>query len=75
MRFAFDDVGSGAPMLLLHGFPATRRLWRNVIPLLSGVRAIAVDLLGYGDSPDAPGAGMGAQAGALDCARLECRFA
>ena len=52
-------------MLLVHGFPATRRLWQHVIPHLSGVRAIAVDLLGYGDSPDAPDVGMATQAMAL----------
>ena len=23
-RFAFDDSGSGPPVLLVHGFPATR---------------------------------------------------
>jgi pimeloyl-ACP methyl ester carboxylesterase len=65
MRLAFGDIGDGAPMLLVHGFPATRRLWENVIPHLSGIRAIAVDMLGYGDSPDAPDVGMAAQAKAL----------
>jgi len=64
---AFDDSGSGTPMLLVHGFPATRRLWQAVVPLLAanGIRAIAVDLLGYGESPDAADAGMEAQAAAL----------
>ena len=48
----FDDAGGGAPVLLLHGFPATRYLWSEVIPLLVGreVRAIAPDLVGYGSS-------------------------
>jgi pimeloyl-ACP methyl ester carboxylesterase len=62
---AFDDIGAGSPMLLLHGFPATRRLWQHVIPRLPHIRAIAVDLLGYGESPDAPDVGMAAQATAL----------
>lgn len=65
MRLAFDDVGAGTPMLLVHGFPTTRHLWQHVIPHLTGIRAIAVDLLGYGDSPDAPDVGMAAQAAAL----------
>jgi pimeloyl-ACP methyl ester carboxylesterase len=52
---AFDDAGEGAPVLLLHGFPATRRLWAHVAPLLmdAGYRVIAPDLVGYGES-DAP---------------------
>ena len=67
MGFALDDVGSGPPVLLLHGFPATRRLWKDVTPLLveAGFRVLAPDLLGYGDSPDADDAGMAAQAAAL----------
>jgi pimeloyl-ACP methyl ester carboxylesterase len=53
----FDDAGAGAPILLLHGFPATRRLWSQVIPLLvaRGIRAIAPDLVGYGSSAPGPG--------------------
>ena len=30
----FDDLGSGLPILLLHGFPATRYLWSQVVPVL-----------------------------------------
>jgi pimeloyl-ACP methyl ester carboxylesterase len=49
------DEGRGVPVLLLHGFPTTRLLWKNVVPLLvrAGCRAIAPDLVGYGQS-DAP---------------------
>lgn len=48
---ALEEAGSGAPLLLLHGFPGTRRLWDGVIPLLSaGRRVLAPDLAGYGDS-------------------------
>jgi pimeloyl-ACP methyl ester carboxylesterase len=32
---ALDDVGEGTPVLLLHGFPATRYLWSRVVPLLA----------------------------------------
>jgi 2-hydroxymuconate-semialdehyde hydrolase len=52
----FDDLGSGVPVLLLHGFPATRRLWMDVAPVLAerGFRVIVPDLVGYGASePDA----------------------
>jgi pimeloyl-ACP methyl ester carboxylesterase len=50
---ALEDTGSGPPVLLLHGFPSTRRLWGDVIPLLAaaGRRVLAPDLAGYGDSP------------------------
>src|SRR5205814_7633317 len=54
----------GPALLLVHGFPASRRLWSRVGPQLveAGFRVIAPDLLGYGDSPDAPGVGMARQA-------------
>lgn len=53
----FDDLGSGTPILLLHGFPATRYLWSQVIPALveQQHRAIAPDLVGYGSSSVKPG--------------------
>ncbi len=49
---AFDDAGDGAPVLLLHGFPASRRLWSHVAPMLmdAGYRVIVPDLVGYGES-------------------------
>jgi pimeloyl-ACP methyl ester carboxylesterase len=54
---ALDDVGEGSPILLLHGFPATRRLWSQVAPLLvnSGLRVLIPDLVGYGESEPASG--------------------
>jgi pimeloyl-ACP methyl ester carboxylesterase len=66
-RFALDDSGAGPPVLLLHGFPATRGLWKEVAPRLvaGGFRAIAPDLIGYGGSPDAPDVGMAGQAALL----------
>jgi len=44
--------GEGAPVLLLHGFPDSHRLWRNQVPALVdlGYRTIAPDLRGFGDS-------------------------
>jgi 2-hydroxymuconate-semialdehyde hydrolase len=49
---ALDEVGEGTPVLLLHGFPATRHLWSHVVPLLgnSGYRLLVPDLVGYGES-------------------------
>jgi pimeloyl-ACP methyl ester carboxylesterase len=47
-----EDEGEGDPVLLLHGFPTTRLLWRGVAPRLAdaGFRVIAPDLVGYGGS-------------------------
>ena len=52
---AVDDTGEGVPVLLLHGFPATRHLWSRVEPLMrdAGFRLLIPDLVGYGGS-DAP---------------------
>ncbi len=60
-RVVFDDLGSGDPVLLLHGFPATRRLWSQVALRLAeaGHRMITPDLVGYGESELAPGIGVG----------------
>src|SRR3954451_18246245 len=46
------ESGEGSPVLLLHGFPDSHRLWRKQIPALasSGHRVIAPDLPGYGES-------------------------
>jgi 2-hydroxymuconate-semialdehyde hydrolase len=54
---ALDDAGTGAAVLLLHGFPATRNLWSRVAPLLTdaGFRVIVPDLIGYGASEAAAG--------------------
>jgi 2-hydroxymuconate-semialdehyde hydrolase len=47
-----DDVGEGRPVILLHGFPATRYLWSQLVPLLvkAGYRLLVPDLVGYGAS-------------------------
>jgi haloalkane dehalogenase len=53
-----DWDGSGRTILLLHGYPTSSYLWRNVMPhaAAAGWRAIAPDLPGFGDSPaDPPG--------------------
>src|SRR5688500_6799943 len=43
--------GSGAPILLLHGFPQTRLKGRRVAPHLGGdLTVVCADLRGYGRS-------------------------
>jgi len=52
----YDDAGKGLPLLLIHGFPHDRRLWRSQIAGLEGTaRVIAPDLRGFGASGDPAG--------------------
>jgi pimeloyl-ACP methyl ester carboxylesterase len=50
------EGGGGFPLLLLHGWPETKRIWwRNVAALAAaGFEVIAPDCRGYGDSGPAP---------------------
>lgn len=62
---AYAEEGSGPPVVLLHGFPTSAHLWRDLVPLLAPrFRTIAPDLIGYGDSEKPPAAALdvGAQA-------------
>ncbi|MCG7198884.1 alpha/beta hydrolase [Marinobacter pelagius] len=44
-------AGSGRPLLLLHGYPQTHRMWHKVAPALAAdFHVICPDLRGYGDS-------------------------
>jgi haloalkane dehalogenase len=44
-------MGSGAPMVFLHGNPTSSYVWRKVMPLLCGQhRCLAPDLIGMGQS-------------------------
>jgi len=48
--------GSGPPLLLLHGYPQTHLIWRQVAPRLAErFTVVATDLRGYGDSSKPPG--------------------
>ncbi|HEY3334007.1 MAG TPA: alpha/beta hydrolase [Candidatus Limnocylindrales bacterium] len=58
---AADDIGRSddrPPLVLLHGLTFDRKMWRPALAELEtidpGRRAIALDLPGHGDSPDAP---------------------
>lgn len=46
-----DDRGAGNPIVLLHGFPLHRGVWKGQLdPLAVGNRVIAFDLPGYGQA-------------------------
>jgi pimeloyl-ACP methyl ester carboxylesterase len=51
LAYVREGVG-GSPLLLIHGYPETKRIWwRNIEPLAAaGFEVIVPDLRGYGDS-------------------------
>src|SRR6478609_4515038 len=45
------SAGSGPPLLLLHGFPQTHLMWRDIAPRLArNFTVVCADLRGYGQS-------------------------
>lgn len=54
-EIAFDDIGSGLPVVFLHAFPLNRTMWEPQIgALVAECRCIAIDFRGFGDSLPAP---------------------
>jgi pimeloyl-ACP methyl ester carboxylesterase len=51
LAYVREGIG-GTPLLLVHGYPETKRIWwRNIAPLAAaGFEVIAPDLRGHGDS-------------------------
>jgi pimeloyl-ACP methyl ester carboxylesterase len=48
---AYREAGEGAAVLLLHGWPTSSFLWRNVVPAIARERRVlALDLPGFGGS-------------------------
>jgi pimeloyl-ACP methyl ester carboxylesterase len=47
-----DDIGTGSPVMLLHGWPDSADLWRHQVPALVAdhYRVLAPDLRGFGES-------------------------
>lgn len=53
---AWDAIGDGQPLVLVHGTPFSSQVWRKIAPLLARRRRVYYfDLLGYGESWKAPG--------------------
>jgi len=57
VQLHYDSEGDGPLVVLLHGFPQSRRAWRHQLPALAqaGFRAVAPDLRGYAQSPKPKG--------------------
>jgi len=54
---AYDDMGSGTPVVLLHGYPFNRSMWREQVEeLITDYRIIAPDLRGHGETTATNGA-------------------
>jgi haloalkane dehalogenase len=75
MSLAHREAGpaDGPVALLVHGFPQSSYMWRDVMPALadSGWRAVAPDLAGFGDSPPDPPGTWERHVEALERFRLE----
>lgn len=52
MTITYTDIGQGAAIILLHGFPFNRIMWREQIEFLSArnFRVVAPDLRGLGEN-------------------------
>jgi 3-oxoadipate enol-lactonase len=57
IRIAYDDEGTGRPLVLIHGHPFDRSMWAPQVETVrrSGRRVIVPDLRGYGESTVVPG--------------------
>ncbi len=56
VKLHYLTAGQGPPVILLHGYAETSRMWRPIIPLLAQrFTVLAPDLPGIGDSSIPPG--------------------
>src|SRR3989454_6888667 len=54
VRLAYEETGTGLSVILIHGFPFSRQMWRPQAPLARTVRLITPDLRGVGESEGTP---------------------
>lgn len=55
VEIAYDDIGAGPPLVLLHGFALSREMWRPQVAALAAThRVVALDLRGFGESGGTP---------------------
>jgi pimeloyl-ACP methyl ester carboxylesterase len=52
INLAFDDVGQGPAVIMVHDLPLCRKMWKPQVTMLveNGFRVIAPDLRGFGES-------------------------
>lgn len=51
VKIHYLTAGEGEPVLLLHGWPTSAYLWRNILPIVAqNYQVIAMDLPGFGKS-------------------------
>ncbi len=50
IRMRWEQQGEGRPVVFVHGIPTSPRLWRHVVPRVSGARSMAWEMVGYGAS-------------------------
>ncbi len=52
IKLFYEDVGSGRPIVLIHGFPLSGRSWEKQVPALlgAGYRVVTYDRRGFGAS-------------------------
>lgn len=56
INLAYTDVGTGPPIVLIHGYPFNRSLWTEQTEALnSKYRVVAPDLRGFGESDSSEG--------------------
>src|SRR4030042_4563960 len=67
---AYDQSGKGIPLLFIHGYPLSRKIWLPQISSLSDTASvISVDLRGHGESYPFDGS-YSMELLAEDCKRL-----
>jgi pimeloyl-ACP methyl ester carboxylesterase len=54
MKLTFEDIGSGKPVVLIHAFPLSSKMWKSQAELLieNGFRVILPDLPGFGNNDE-----------------------
>ena len=64
IEMVFDEEGNGMPVLLIHGFPLNRSMWKPQVAALAAAdyRVITPDMRGFGETP----AGEAATTGDMD---------
>ncbi|HTC94197.1 MAG TPA: alpha/beta hydrolase [Terriglobales bacterium] len=65
VKLHYMTAGQGTPLILLHGFAETSRMWKPIVPVLAErFTVIAPDLPGIGDS-DVPADGLDMKSAAI----------